>query len=335
MIYRIVMKKNMRTIIALLFLPCLIFTSCDDDVYDFQGDSENRVYIKPLDNTVNGFNRSKLSVIVNPLSVQKETLRLPVSSTVPVKGDVNVSFTLDESLVAGYNLQHGTNYQAIPAKAAELKNSELTIPSGKMVSDNILEISVNDDEVANLSGGEYLLPVRIKEVAGNAVVSVNRNVSYVLVNVYADLDNIWDTPLSESAIGDLLTVDRTGWQVTATNSHFSSIANMLDGNTTTNEEYKVDLLDDNTGFTIDMLQEYSNITGIRQHFYSGTWSISSSDIYTSSDNENWTYQGHFNNNVTVANICFYAPVKARYIKTIVRAHSRYVYICELNIYTKN
>lgn len=333
MIYRIVMK-NIRTIIALLFLPCLIFTSCDDDVYDFQGDSENRVYIKPLDNTVNGFNRSKLSVIVTPLSVQKETLRLPVSSTVPVKGDVSVSFTVDESLVAGYNLQHGTSYQAIPVKTVELKNSELTIPSGKMVSDNILEISVHDDEVANLSG-EYLLPIRIEEVVGNAVVSTNRNVSYVLVNVYADLDNIWDTPLSESAIGDLLTVDRAGWQVTATNSGFSNIANMLDGNAYTNEQYDVHLLDDNTGFTIDMLQEYSNITGIRQHFYSGGYSITSSDIYTSSDNENWTYQGHFNNRVEVANICFYAPVKARYIKTIVRAHSRYVYIRELNIYTKN
>lgn len=334
MIYRIVMKKNIRTIIALLFLPCLIFTSCDDDVYDFQGDSENRVYIKPLDNTVNGSNRSKLSVIVTPLSVSKETLRLPVSSTLPANGDVNISFAVDESLVAGYNLQHGTSYQAIPAKVVELKNSELTIASGKMVSDNILEISVNDDEVANLSG-EYLLPVRIKEVAGNAVVSANRNVSYVLVNVYADLDNIWDIPLSESAIGDLLTADRTGWQVTATNSSFSNIANMLDGDTYTNEQYSIQLLDDNTGFTVDMLQEYSNITGVRQHYYSGGYSVTSSDIYTSLDNENWTYQGHFNNSVEVANICFYVPVKARYIKTIVRAHSRYVYIRELNIYTKN
>ena len=203
-----------------------------------------------------------------------------------------------------------------------------------MVSDNILEISVNDDEVAKLSG-EYLLPVRIKEVAGNAVVSANRNVSYVLVNVYADLDNIWDTPLSESAIGDLLTVDRTGWQVTATNSSFSNIANMLDGDTYTNEQYNIQLLDDNTGFIVDMLQEYSNITGVRQHYYSGGYSVTNSDIYTSLDNENWTYQGHFNNSVEVANICFYVPVKARYIKTIVRAHSRYVYIRELNIYTKN
>lgn len=334
MIYRIVMKKNIRTIITLLFLPCLILTSCDDDVYDFQGDSENKVYIKPLDNTVNGFNRSKLSVIVTPLSVSKETLRLPVSSTVPVKGDVNISFTLDESLVAGYNLQYGTNYQAIPVKAAELRNQELTISSGKMVSDNILEISVNDDEVANLSG-EYLLPVRIKEVAGNAVVSTNRDVLYVLVNVYVDLDNIWDTPLDESAIGDLLTVDRTGWQVTATNSSFSNIANMLDGNTYTNEQYSIQSLDDNTGFTVDMLQEYSNITGVRQHYYSGRYSVTSSDIYTSLDNENWTYQGHFNNSVEVANICFYTPVKARYIKTIVRTYSRNVYIRELNIYTKN
>lgn len=331
--YRIVMKKNIRTIIALLFLPCLTFTSCDDEVYDFQGDSVNRVYIKPLDNTVNGSNRTKLSVIATPLYVQKETLKLPVSSTIPVKGDVNVSFTIDESLVADYNLQHGTSYQAIPAKAAELKNLELTIPSGKMVSNSVLEISVNDDEVANLSG-EYLLPIKIEEVVGNAIASTNRNISYILVDVYRDLDNIWDTPLNENAIGDLLTIDRTGWQVTATNSRFSSIANMLDGNTSTNEEYRVDLLDDNTGFTIDMLQEYSNITGIRQHFYSGTWSITSSDIYTSSDNENWTYQGHFNNNVTVANICFYVPIKARYIKTIVRAHSRYVYIRELNIYIK-
>lgn len=331
------MNRNIRLIISLLSLSCLMFMSCgDEETYDFQGDTENRVYIKPLDNTVNGFNRVILTINKTPLTIIKGTLKLPVSSTLPVKEDINISFSVDNSLVEGYNAKNKTSYKAIPAEAVELKNNGLKIPSNTTTSEGIVEISIHNDAIAGLTEKEYLIPIKIDEVSGNAVISSNRNTFYVLVSISVDQDNIWDTVLDEASRGELLTIDRTSWSATSVNSELQGyINNIFDGNVNTNVAYVVHSYDDNTGFTIDMKKEYPNISGVRQHFYSGRYAITSSDIYTSLDNENWTYQGHFDNSVEVANICFYAPVKARYIKTIVRKQGRNVYIKEFNIYVKD
>lgn len=331
------MNRNIRLIISLLSLSCLMFMSCgDEESFDFYGDGENIVYIKPLENTVNGFNKVLLAINKTPLAVIKGTIKLPVFSTLPAKGDVNISFSVDNSLAESYNAKNKTSYKTIPAEAVDIKNNGLKIPSNATTSEGIVEISIHDNAIANLTEKEYLIPIRIDKVIGNAVISSNRNIFYTLVSISVDQDNIWDTAIDESSRGNLLTIDRTSWTVTPVNSEFQgTINNMFDGVEYSNVGYKVNSYDDNTGFTMDMKKEYSNISAIRQHFYSGGYSITSSDIYTSLDNETWTYQGHFNNSVEVANICFYVPVKARYIKTVVRKISRSVYIRELNIYVNN
>ncbi len=331
------MKKNIRLIIGLLPICCFILMSCrDEDTYDFPGDKVNRVYIQPLDNTVNGSDLVQLAIHKTPLVTLTGVLKIPVSSTLCANGDISVSVSIDNSLVKEYNAKHKTSYQAIPMEAIEMKNSNLKIPSNATKSEGVVEIGIPVNSVAGLSEKEYLMPVKIDEVVGNAVISSNRSIFYAIVRIVEDQDNIWDSNPDEAAKGKLLTADRKSWTVSTVNSTFANpMSNLFDGVTSTTLRYTVSSYDDNTGFTVDMQKEYTNISGIYHYFSRNTYSITSSDIYTSSDNVTWTYQGHFNNNAQIASAFFYVPVKARYIKTIVRANNRTVNISELNIYIKD
>ena len=331
-----IMNKRFKSIIYLLSVSCMMFTSCKDDTYDFEGDSENKVYIVPIENTVNGSNRSTINVTVTPVSLQKDkSLALPVASTLPANGDINVSFCVDLSLVEGYNTKHGTSYQALPLKTVDLSNAELKIPARKTNSDGALEISLGE-AAAELENGLYLLPIKIDKVEGNAVVSSNRNALYVLVNVYVDPDNIWDNPPAESEIGNQLADDRTGWEVTSINSSFPyGVGQMLDGKLNTNAQYKIDNTTEERSFTVDMKKEYDDVTGVRIHFYNAWYYMKTFDVYTSLDNKNWTKQGRYDRETPLATVAFYKPVKARYIKIEAINYSWAIYIWEFNIYTKN
>lgn len=330
------MNKKIKSIIYLLSASCMMFTSCGDDVYDFEGDSENKVYIVPVENTVNGSNKSLFNVTVTPVDLQMDKpLILPVASTLPVSEDITVSLAFDLSLVEEYNTKNGTAYQALPLEAANLNNTELKIPARKTNSDGALEISLGE-AVAELENGEYLLPVKIDKVKGNAVISSNRNALYVLVNVYVDPDNIWDNPPAEIEIGDQLADDRTGWGATAVSSSFPyGVEQMFDGKSNTNVKYRINNTTEERSFTIDMKKEYTDISGVRIHFYNSWYYMQTFDVYTSSDNKNWTKQGRYDRRVPLATVAFYNPVKARYIKIdAISYSSSSIYIWEFNIYTK-
>lgn len=332
------MKKNILLILGLLAVCCLGCISCsDDETYDFPGDNVSRIYLKPLDNTVNGFDKTPFDVLKTPVGLfYTVDLKFPVYSTLAVTSDVYVSLSVDNSLLESYNQENGTSYKELPSGAFVLKNSELKISSNNTSSENMVEIDVDKATLSGMSAGEYLLPLKIEKVTGNAQVSINRNAAYIIVNVSEDTDNIWDTDGGKSQLGNLLDGDRSNWEIATTNSGFNGDPSMLfDGDTYDDIYYRVNSYDDNTGYTVDMQQVYDNISGIYKDFYSSSYAIRGMDIYTSLDNENWTYQGHFENNSGTAYICFYNPVKARYIKTVVRSVSGWgVYMTEFNIYVK-
>jgi hypothetical protein len=331
--------ENRKLLIGLLALLVMPFISCENNVYDFVGDEQNRVFIKPLDNTVNGAKAVQLSVLWNPLEVVKESVSFSISSTLPVSGDVTVSVSVDNSLVDDYNLQNSTHYEAFPKEAVEILDREAIIPTGATKSENVISISVLDEAILDLSVGEYLVGIKLDQVFGDAVISSNRSILYIKVNVSKDEDNIYDI-VPEKLEGTLLGEDRTAWQFECENSSiYGSLISVFDNDNQTNIGYNISTLDENTGFIIDMQKEYKNITGICYDFVSkpyGVYCIESSDIYTSKDKKEWIYQGRFDNTLKLANAAFYNPVNARYIKTIVRKYSRMgVYIEELNIYVNN
>lgn len=325
-------RRNIRLFIYLLSLSCFMCLSCaDDESYDFLGDSVNRVYLRSLDNTVNGFDKASLNIVKTPVDIIYNVLKFPIYSTLSVNEDISVLFSIDNSLVENYNVKNNVSYKEFPLKMINLQNSELKIPSNSTVSEGLVEVEIQTDAVATLERGTYLMPITIANVAGNAKISSNRNTIYIIVSVSEDVDNIWDTPPSSK--GKLLDIDRTNWTVSASNSiFFGDTKNLFDGNTNSFIQYSISSYDDNTGFIIDLKQEYSNISGVYQYYY-GNYAVKESDIYTSLDGENWTHQG-FYKSLGSSDICFYSPVSARYIKTVVRATYGYVYIRELNIYVK-
>lgn len=329
-------RRNIRLFIYLLSLSCFMCLSCtEDESYDFPGDSKNRVYIKSLNNIVNESNRASLDITRTPTNVISGVLKYSVFSTIKANGEIGVLFSIDNSLVDSYNMRNKTSYKEISQKVINLQNSELKIPSNSTISEDMLEIGIHADAATDLEAGEYLLPITIGYVTGNAEVSSNRNTIYILLNVYEDLDNIWDT--NTTSKDHLLDVSRADWTVNTMNSSFlGDTKKMFDGDIYSYTQYSISSYDNNTGFIVDLKQEYSNISGVHQYYYDAGYAVKNSDIYTSLDGEDWTYQGHYKSfGGSISDICFYSPVKARYIKTIVvRTASEYVYIKELNIYVK-
>lgn len=330
------MKRNI--IINLLILSCFICISChDNEKYDYPGDAMNKVYIRTLENTVNGFDKTSLNILKTPVNVFSDVLILSVHSTFKADKDISVSFSIDNALVENYNIVNKTSYKPLPVECMEIRNNELKILPGSIASKDMIEVRAQATNAINLEVGEYLMAVRIAEVTGNAEISSNRNAIYVIVTVAEDIDNIWDTEVNENSRGELLTINRTDWTMTnIVNSEFvGEIKNIFDDDEDSYVRYFVDSYDDNTGFIVDLQQEYSDISGIYQNYLTASYAITSSDIYTSLDNENWTYQGHFNNSKGIVHLCFYSLINARYIKFIVRESSKWgVFLREFNIYTK-
>ena len=331
------MKKTFYLFSVILSLA---LCSCgDDEKYDFPGDSVNRVYVKSPVNTVNGPDGS-LSVRETPVSLDKTSASFSVACTLPASGEIKVTFSVEPSWVENYNQEKGTSYLPMPTEAIEIGNGTLTIPTGSMNSSDEVTISVVDNAISALEAGLYLVALEITEVAGgDAQISSNRSVLYASVNVYRDEDNIYDVTPDASVMGTLLADDRSGWELTALSSSFNGhVPNVFDGNTGSNIGYDYSTLDDNTGFVMDMQKEYTNISGIHYNYYSSwgwVYAVTSADVYTSSDNQEWTYQGHIDSSLGTVPAIFYKPISARYIKTIVRETTSYVYICELNIYVND
>lgn len=330
--------KGKVLIISLLSWVCFACMSCgDDEAYDVQGDSVNKVYIRTVDNTVKGFDNVTINVIKTPNDAFFDVFELPVYSLYKADGNIKVSFSVDSDLVSTYNAAHGTSYKMFPIKGVDIQNNDLTILSDKTMSEGKLGINLHEEELAELEAGIYLIPVRIKTVTGEAAISSNRDRIYLIINIIEDTDNIWDSEISNG--GSLLTTDRTSWSMQTVNSKFESedVTKLFDGNDNNYLMYTVSAFDDNTCFIVDMQKEYNNISGIYLHFYNSYYAVPKSEIYTSSDNVNWVYQGSYDQLAETYRLYLYANVKARYIKIAPRENSsgKYIYVREFNVYVKD
>jgi len=82
------------------------------------------------------------------------------------RGLVTAEIGVDESLVAAYNSEHGTQYLLLPANTYSLNKTVLTIDDGSNLSDE-LKLTLKTLEVNYLN--EYILPITIKSVTGGNV----------------------------------------------------------------------------------------------------------------------------------------------------------------------
>lgn len=332
--------KKFKTIIltaGVLSLCSIGFSSCnDDDEYDFPGDSYNRVF--------NQDQSMSYTVIHTPLfSLTTFDASIPVKCTQKATGDILVSFGIDNSLIESYNEQNGTNYEAMPDGVAVIENPTVTIPTGKMQSDDPIHIVLDEAHLSSLTSDSYIIPVVMKSVSGgNGIKSSNQTpVSYFIVTT--TYDNVKHGATEDDITGTKVS-DLTGWSATTNSTVYADqISCVLDGNVTTYKAFQNRTED--LWITIDMGQNYTfDALTLQYGFYSSYTQkttyygqISANTIFeTSMDGENWNSAGNFKSGDNNKFMAFYAPITARYLRVTAKKTGSYALLTvgEFNIYAK-
>ena len=115
-----------------------------------------------------------------------ETIGDSISANIEITGSeaaykaFDITLGIDNSLIAGYNEQHGTSYVALPAGVP------LTIQPVEMAeggTDTRTTVVIADEDRSKLTDGNgYLIPIVVKD-ASPATVAPDCGVTYLIVNV--------------------------------------------------------------------------------------------------------------------------------------------------------
>jgi hypothetical protein len=117
----------------------------------------NGVYIVPLSGSSTTENQTLLSFVTTPY---KFPLAAAISTA--VTGDIDVTLTVDNNMVATYNAAQKTAYAVLPAGSYALDATNLTIPGGKIAS-NQTNLSIKANLLA--TDVSYLVPVKVASVS--------------------------------------------------------------------------------------------------------------------------------------------------------------------------
>lgn len=328
---------------ALLALASVGLTACsDDEQADFTGDPTNYVFFRSVDQTY-------VFAHTPVLSISSLDYTLPLYCNRVPEADFTASVEIDNSLVAAYNEQNGTQYQPVPATALTMENATVRFEKGKTTSVDALHITASD-QIGDCRQAEgYLIPLRITSADGNAQVSEENATAYVIVNVKEDFDNLYDDPATPKGA---LVEDRSAWVAsapgtTAYSTYWSGTSREIDCMFTsfTSQQGMLDYWNGRSSsdvplvLTVDLGQSYT-FDGIlaTQGPLSTTTCWAKDDIVeVSADNAAWEKVGTLvTNNATQT---FYAPVTARYIRVTVPILSQWVHYVyfrcgNFNIYAK-
>ena len=313
--------KNIKNTfyIGLLVLSTICFVACSDEVsYDFPGDAFNRVYLN--DNT-----SSYYKIIQTPISsISDLKFETYLKCTKKATGNIKATVEVDNSMIAAYNEENGTNYEEMPSSALLIKNAIMKIPSGKMVSVDTLSITISEDDgvISTLkSQNGYLIPLRLtKSEGGNSQVSSNVSFTYLIVTVTEDNVN---HEAIKSDIRGILETNQTGWSASTNGtvrSYYDPIEALFDGDMTTYCEIisREDLrLDINMGkqYTFDALELYYGSSSSWGSYEYGALT-NRMTIYTSNDGVKWQSIGEINGATSRYSV-FYAPITTQHIRLVI------------------
>lgn len=159
------MKTYKYIIGVFAMLMAFAMQSCSEDVYDVQGNPENLFYFCPK-----GGLKTTYEFNVNWTAAggigDNVSLSIPVRCSREVAAETKVRAEVDNSLVAGYNATHSSNYEAFPEGSCVFTADEVTINAGSSYSEASIECSVPSDKFLDLTGREYLIPVKLTGISG-------------------------------------------------------------------------------------------------------------------------------------------------------------------------
>lgn len=326
--------KKIRNIfyVGMLALCTVGFGACsEDETYDFPGDPNTHVFLQSNGGTY-------LFVHTPKLSISTLNFELPLHCNHRAPASFSVKMEVDNSLIAAYNEEHGTEYAEIPASTLTIENSSVRFEQGGLKSVEPLRITANEtfNELRNANG--YLIPVRISSIeGGDAKLVEGRLTTYVVVNVKEDDDNIYNEAADNSVTGALVS-DRSGWTAEAPGA--DDAAEMF----TDNNNYwaaRASVGGAELPVTVNLGRSYT-FDGIRGsyllygYYTYGSWT-NNSKIEVSVNGTTWEEVGVLSNTNIIQ--AFYAPVTGQYIRITVPAPastwSRATFNCgNFNIYAK-
>lgn len=107
------------------------------------------------------------------------TMGISATSSSKVVTDVKVSFAVDNTLVATYNGENGSNYKALPEGSFRLSSSESVIKAGSNVSDPVMFHLDSTEELED--GIVYLVPIALTNVEGMSLLQSGKT-QYIIIN---------------------------------------------------------------------------------------------------------------------------------------------------------
>lgn len=168
-----------------LFLP----VACDNTDYSDHSPFDNSAYLN-VAATKNAetftFNRK----------VTNQTKTFTVKLSYPSGEDVKVNLKVDPSLIAVYNAKNDTHYEMLSAEHYQLSQESVTIPAGKITSD---EVSIKFLKLDELEiDATYLCPLSISGAEGVGVMDGSRTMYYLVrrssaITTAINLKNVYVT----------------------------------------------------------------------------------------------------------------------------------------------
>lgn len=170
---------------TLLLLP----VACDNTDYSDHSPFDNSAYLN-VAATKNAetftFNRK----------VTNQTKTFTVKLSYPSGEDVKVNLKVDPSLIAVYNAKNDTHYEMLSAEHYQLSQEFVTIPAGKITSD---EVSIKFLKLDELEiDATYLCPLSISGAEGVGVMDGSRTMYYLVrrssaITTAINLKNVYVT----------------------------------------------------------------------------------------------------------------------------------------------
>lgn len=297
------MKKSLNISVITALLPAfLALTGCEEKIDPLHVDTpeDNIVYVNTFtgDNTyyVNSNTTTAVPVIKQIVQPYPETgaadmkLKLPAMTIRKVESNVEVTFEVDHSLVALYNeANKSATAQGVPEGiTVNFTRNKVTIPAGADVSLDSVEMNIVMPVAvtAAMTPGRYVIPLKIASVSGNGV-----KISSTSSVIFFPFDLTTNTVNNRtSAPAGTAQTSYTGWAVVDSNPALTNPANMLN---TTTSTYATLATPQQLTFTVDMASERTNVSGFRIYLSNpaAAYVWSQVKVETSTDYQNWTYQG--------------------------------------------
>ncbi|MGC4037736.1 MAG: DUF1735 domain-containing protein [Chitinophagaceae bacterium] len=226
--------------------------------------------------------------------------------------DIKINVQQNDSLIAAYNMQNGTNYIPFPKGSFQLAKSEVNIPAGSTVSSDLFQIKLTNVSAFTSLDMSYILPLQLKNDPANPPVDDINNVVYVIVKVrYENID-----PSNSGLEGT--TMSRETWTATSPTgeSFVFPASNTIDGDNSS--IWKAAELPGAIDIDMGSTQTVKGFFVVPGYFFNTILDFTQVEILSSNDGNNWRSQGTYNGpplfDQNPVQIKFIGPVTARYFR---------------------